>query len=263
MLGFGLRLTPNGHLLAEEQPDAPGIDPQAQRRLAEAFAQGSGNGLVHLGAAEIGQALPPVFAWWRAFAARYVSALCLQASGREDDATLPAVPAPDAGECASLVLTAPMMEGAEYLTEAVLLSLWGELTLAFAAAFTAAGTGLQRFLTDLNPAWNLVGRVHFNLAENRRDAEQPFAFMATDTTRLSAQARAQHLPLGQALQEYAGAAQRDKLLPLLLPVQRAAERSSWPGLSGPPIAAHAGTVGPDRPGHGDRRGTRPVTVKTL
>ena len=46
--------------------------------------------------------------------------------------------------------------------------------------------------------------------------------MATYTSRLSAQARAQHVPLGQALREYAGSANRDKLLSLLLPVQRAA-----------------------------------------
>ena len=51
--------------------------------------------------------------------------------------------------------------------------------------------------------------------------------MATYTTRLSAQAKAQHVPLGQALREYAGAANRDKLLSLLLPVQRAAEHCAW------------------------------------
>ena len=94
---------------------------------------------------------------------------------------------------------------------------------ALAASLAAAGTDLQAFLTALNPAWNLVGRVHFNLAENRRDPDRPFAFLATYTTRLSAQAKAQHVPLGQALREYAGAANRDKLLSLLLPVQRAAE----------------------------------------
>jgi hypothetical protein len=224
---FGLRLTPQGHLVAEAQDDAPEIDAQVLTRLTEAFARGSGYGLVRLGAGEVGQALPPVFVWWRAFATRYVGALCLNASGREEDATLPTVPALDAGECASLVLTAPMMTGAEYLTEAVLLALWDDMALAFAAALADSGLGLQRFLNALNPAWNLVGRVHFNLAENRRDAEQPFAFMATYTTRLSAQARAQHVPLGQALREYAGPANRDKLLSLLLPVQRAAEHCDW------------------------------------
>jgi superfamily II DNA or RNA helicase len=224
---LGLRLTPQGHLIAEDQDDAPEIESRVGTRLVEAFAQGSGYGLVRLGAGEVGQALPPVFVWWRSFAARYIGAVCLNASGREDDATIPVVAPPDAGDLRSLVLTAPMMTGAEYLTEAVLLALWDETALAFAAALAASGTGLQRFLNTMNAAWNLVGRVHFNLAENRRDEEQPFAFMATYTTRLSAQARAQHVPLGQALQEYAGAANRDKLLSLLLPVKRAAERCEW------------------------------------
>jgi superfamily II DNA or RNA helicase len=227
MSRFGLRLTPQGHLVAEDQEDAPEIDAHARTRLAEAFARGSGYGLVRLGAGEVGQSLPPAFVWWRAFATRYVGALCLNATDREDGATLPDVPALDANDLASLVYSAPMMEGAEYLTEAVLLALWDEMALAFAAALAASGTGLQRFLNGLNPAWNLVGRVHFNLAENRRDAEQPFAFIATYTTRLSAQARAQHVPLGQALREYAGAANRDKLLSLLVPVQRAAEHCEW------------------------------------
>src|SRR5207249_7498014 len=83
------------------------------------------------------------------------------------------------------------------------------------------------FLKRRNPAWNLVGRVHFNLAENRRDEKAPFAFLATYTTRLSAHAKAQHVPLGQALREYAGAANKDRLLSLLLPVQRAAETCAW------------------------------------
>ena len=59
------------------------------------------------------------------------------------------------------------------------------------------------------PAVELVGRVYFHLAENKRDADAPFAFLATYTTRLSAPRRGpQHLPLGQALREYAGAATR-------------------------------------------------------
>jgi superfamily II DNA or RNA helicase len=222
-----LRLTPQGHLFAEEQDDAPDISEATSNRLKDAFGRGSGYGLVQLGAGEVGHALPPVFVWWRAFAARYIGAVCLNASGQDDDATVPAVPPFNAGECASLVLAAPMMTGAEYLTEAVLRMLWDDMAQTFAAALAAAGTGLQRFLNGLNPAWNLVGRVHFNLAENRRDAEMPFAFMATYTTRLTAQARVQHVPLGQALREYAGAANRDKLLSLLLPVQRAAERCEW------------------------------------
>jgi non-specific serine/threonine protein kinase len=90
-----------------------------------------------------------------------------------------------------------------------------------------AKCGVQDFLKRRNPAWNLVGRVHFNLAENRKYAEAPFAFLATYTTRLSAHAKAQHLPLGQALREYAGAPNKDRLLSLLVPVQLASETCPW------------------------------------
>ena len=226
---LGLRLTPHGRLSVEERDDGPDIDAAASIRLIDAFARGAGYGLVWLGAAEVGQALPPLFVWWRDFAALYVGSLCLHASAMEAEerGKLPSVPAPTAAELSSLALTAPMMAGAEYLSQDVLLALWDEMERAFTASLASAKVGLQTFLTTLNRAWNLVGRVHFNLAENRRDPDQPFAFMATYTTRLSAQAKAQHVPLGQALREYAGAANWDKLLSLLLPMQRAAEHCAW------------------------------------
>jgi superfamily II DNA or RNA helicase len=229
MARLGLRLTPHGRLSVEDQDDGPDIDAAASIRLIDAFARGTGYGLVWLGAVEVGQALPPLFNWWRDFAALYVGSLCLHPSSSEAEERikLPRVPAPATAELSSLVLNAPIMAGAEYLTEDVLLALWDEMEQAFAASLAAAKVGLQAFLTGLNRAWNLVGRVHFNLAENRRDPDQPFAFMATYTTRLSAQAKAQHVPLGQALREYAGTANRDKLLSLLLPMQRAAEHCAW------------------------------------
>jgi hypothetical protein len=224
---LSLRLTPQGHLLAEHADDAPAMDAATATRLRTKFAAGSGHGLLRLGAAELGHVLPPVFVWWRDFAARYVAALCLQPPAADVAQALPTIPPPTEAELATLVLTAPMMAGAEYLTTDVLASLWTAIADAMAASLAASGNELQDALKALNPAWNLVGRVHFNLAENRRDPDAPFAFMATYTTQLSAQARAQHLPLGEALRAYAGRANRDKLLALLLPVQRAAERSAW------------------------------------
>ena len=228
---MGLRLTPQGHLLLEEADDAPRMDETRAAALVAAFAQGTGSGLVRLGAAEIGQLLPPALAWWRGFASQYVVSLCLQARATSGDAESfsaePDVPAPTEGELASLVLTAPMMPGAEYLTPDVLRSLWAEIGTAFAASLASAKTDLQSFLKTLNPSWNLVGRVFFNLAENHGDPESPFAFVATYTTQLSAHAKAQHLPLGQALRDYAGGSNRSKLLSLLVPVQRAAATCPW------------------------------------
>lgn len=162
-----LRLTPHGHLLLEGNDEAPVLDEQVAARLADAFGRGTGYGLLRLGAGEVGQALPPAFVWWRDFAVRYVGAVCLHASGAAWDAS-PAVirstvPPPTEGELATLVLTAPMMPGAEYLNGDVLLGLLGELSAAFAASLVESGTELQTFLKALNPAWNLIGRVHFNL----------------------------------------------------------------------------------------------------
>jgi superfamily II DNA or RNA helicase len=217
-----LRLTPLGHLVCEPSADAPDMDDQAASRLTAAFARGTGAGLLRLGAGEVGQPLPPVFAWWRHFAGRYVAALC-----HRETADIAEIPPPTEAELAELVLTAPMMAGAEYLTQTVLRDLWQDIGQAFSHALAAAGEDAQTVLKSLNPAWNLVGRVHFNLAENRRDPAAPFAFMATYTTELSAQGRARHLPLGQALRDYAGGANRDKLLALLAPVQRAAQACDW------------------------------------
>src|SRR5215475_2095751 len=110
-----LRLTPHGHLVLEEAADAPELDERIASRLSAAFARGSGDGLVQLGAGEVGHALPSLFLWWRGFAGQYVAALCLQPGN--PDGALPEVPPPDEAELAARVLTAPMMAGAEYLTQ--------------------------------------------------------------------------------------------------------------------------------------------------
>ncbi|WP_026606760.1 SNF2 helicase-associated domain-containing protein [Methylocapsa acidiphila] len=51
--------------------------------------------------------------------------------------------------------------------------------------------------------------------------------MATYTTGLSAAATAQHLPSGEALRQYAGAKNKNELLSVLRPVQRAADKWDW------------------------------------
>src|SRR5467141_2246908 len=219
-------LTPHGHLILSEDRDASALEPELARRLQNAFARGSGHGLLQLGASEVGVALPPVFCYWREFGARYVTALCTRPDG-ETRSTITHHPSPPDAELAWLALAAPPMTGAEYLTASVLQSLWQELDIAFGLELSESKCGIQEFLKRCNAAWNLVGRVHFNLAENRKDDAAPFAFLATYTTRLSAHTKAQHLPLGQALGEYAGAANKHRLLSLLVPVQRASEACPW------------------------------------
>jgi superfamily II DNA or RNA helicase len=217
-----LALTPRGHLLFTAAGDV--LQPALSRTLESAFARGSGHGLLELGAAEVGTPLPADFSYWRDFAARYVTAICTHP---DLDAHESPIPAPSHAELDAFAAAAPPMTGTEYATASVLETLWTEIAAAFRFELAESKASVQAFLQGKSPAWHLVGRVHFNLAENRRDDEAPFAFLATYTTQLSTQAKAQHLPLGRALSEYAGAANKSRLLSLLLPVQRAAAECPW------------------------------------
>ncbi|PKO90902.1 MAG: ATP-dependent helicase [Betaproteobacteria bacterium HGW-Betaproteobacteria-10] len=221
-MSFALQLTPRGHLLLGADAAAPPLAEALAERLVAAFARGAGHGLLHLGAAEVTSALPPLWAFWRDFAARYVTALT--ATPEEGEI---AVAVPDALVLETLCLDAPPMRGVEYLTPEILRAFWVEIEAAVKVELAAFGGALPDFLKAQHPAWNLVGRVHFNLAENRKDAECPFAFLATYTSRLSAHGKAQHLPLSQALAEFSGGRKKAQLLSLLLPVQKAAEGCAW------------------------------------
>ncbi len=216
---LGIGLSPQGHLFLTHDADAPRLDERLHDRLRRAFERGPGHGLLLLGADEVGTVLPPVHSYWREFGGRYVTALCTQQAAP--------ITAPASDELDRIARAAPPMMGAEYLSAAVLEALWREIDAAFGMELSESKCSVQDFLRRRNPAWNLVGRVHFNLAENRKDSDAPFAFLATYTTRLSAHAKAQHLPLGEALREYAGAANKQRLLSLLVPVQRASEKCPW------------------------------------
>jgi non-specific serine/threonine protein kinase len=222
-------LTPQGHLVLAPVDEARTLPGNLRDRLESAFERGVGHGLLELGIREVGTALPADFAYWRDFAGRYVTTLCTseEAAGGAIPAALSIVATPPVEVLAEVVSAAPPMPGGEYLNVDVLAALWAQIDTACRAERVDAKQTLQEFLKERNPAWHLVGRVHFNLAENRSDEEAPFAFLATYTTRLSAQARAQHLPLAEALREYAGAKNKARLLSLLKPVQEGATQCAW------------------------------------
>ena len=118
------------------------------------------------------------------------------------------------------------MPGGEYLTTNALGSLWADVLGAWRAEISVWTGTVQQWLAAKDPAWSVVGRVHLHLAENRRDPEHPFAFLATYTTGLAANGKPQHRPLGEAVREASSAADRRRLLALLQPVHRASERSA-------------------------------------
>ena len=111
------------------------------------------------------------------------------------------------------------MRGGEFLTSDLLEKLWREFGALVIRE--SAMAGLSEWLKSKNPLWHTVGRVTFHLAENKRDPNRPFAFLATYTHRLSDQGKPQHLPLARALQEYAGSKNKAALTSLLAPVHSA------------------------------------------
>ena len=219
-------LTPHGRLLLEPSAEAQPLAADVAERLQQAFAGGDGHGLLQLGAREVTTALPAVLGYWRDFGKLFVTAVCTQPGIDEAGAKL-VLPASPRDQMIALAAAAPPMTGGEALTFETLEALWHQMGWALRAQLGESQLPLSEQLKRWSPGWNLVGRVHVHLAENRLDEEAPFAFLATYTPRLLQHGKAQHLPLGEALREYAGEARREQLLSLLLPVQRAAAQCDW------------------------------------
>ena len=224
-----LRLTPAGHLRWEPSGDeaaraesAPPIGEERMRSIRTAFQADWREALFTLAAEKTPVQDLPGLRYWQQLAERYLTGLCHVPEEAERFEVEPPTPA----DCAHFILTAPPMQGGEYLGEDVLRRIWERLDEWVHEAVAAAG-GLAAFLQGRAPGWHQVGRVCFHLAENRGDDARPFAFMATYASGFGAAGRLKHLPLRKALEQYAGAKNRAALVKLLSPVQQAAEVCGW------------------------------------
>ena len=219
MPSFGIAFSPHGvpRLDALAEGAAP-----LDASIETAFAKGAGHGVLALAALSADQELAPEVQFLRELARLFLAAACkVPELESQKDATIP-----PPTELEAWRLSVPPMTGAEYLTEAAARALFDAVAAAFRAEWKDAGGTLERFLARFGSLFHLVGRVCFHLAENKRDEDVPFAFLATYTTKVSANERLKHLPLRKALDEYAGARNKGALLSLLAPIQRAAEESA-------------------------------------
>ncbi|MBI3621810.1 MAG: DEAD/DEAH box helicase [Nitrospirae bacterium] len=218
-----LALTPAGCLLLREgKEDGAGAPDAWLKRVAVAFSSSQPAGLFSLAATRPDAPPPPALSFWRDFTCHYLTHLCRtpESAGNRLDPIDP----PSTTELAAMLLSAPPMQGGEYLSAEVLRTLWVDLDTWTRNAVAASEEGLGGWLKKHAAIWRQVGRVCFHLAENTRDPELPFAFLATYAPRLSKEGRVQYQPLGKALQEYAGERNKQALINLLLPVQRASEK---------------------------------------
>ncbi len=237
-MNLRIRVSPHGRLLCEPIADgaedssgtAAELTDGSAQLLCESFRRSSAEGLLLLAEPRVAETLPPDLLFWREDARRFFQAVCQLDEERltEFAEAKSGTPLRQRNDLALAVLIAeaPPMRGLEYLTPTVLNALWDELAELVRRRGAQTEGGLPAFLRAVNPFQHLLGRVTFHLAENKRDESRPFAFMATYSHRVSARAAVQHLPLAQALKQYAGERDQAKLAELLAPVRAAADGSA-------------------------------------
>ena len=243
-------VTPQGRLLCEfvASTETAGSITTAEIDAVRAeFEHGTAQGLFYLVASLTGSALPPDLLFWRDWSQRFFDAVSqldeeqLEAWNTASSKSKSRKPAsggaatskdtvfprpPDDLALAVIIADAPPMRGLEYLTADVLKRIWNDLVDLVSLRAAETDGGVAAFLRAVNPQRHLLGRVTFHLAEHKRDVDRPFAFLATYAHRMSSRARVQHLPLAQALKQYADERDQSKLAELLAPVRAAAGEST-------------------------------------
>ncbi|MDH4203538.1 MAG: DEAD/DEAH box helicase [Phycisphaerae bacterium] len=213
-----IKLTPAGHLRWVSEGPSDSLSTGIKTTFEQDWAQG----LFVLGAEKIDPVDSQTLRYWQNIANHYLTDLC---HTPESENTI-SIASPDEGELSTWLLTAPPMIGGEYLSVDMLRSIWVELDQWVRQQIRVSG-GTKAFLKSFAPKWHQVGRVCFHLAENKADQSCPFAFLATYSTGFSSGGNLKHLPLRNALEQYAGSKNRSVLINLLSPVQQAASTVPW------------------------------------
>ena len=217
-----LHISPRGHLLLSPEAASDLISGDAaKKKVLHAFTRSTAEGLFTLGSL-LDHSDDLSLNYWKDFSVRFLSKLCRK-STVFNEYLFPIDP-PSDEELALIVSGIPPAIGAEYLNTTILATLWSDLSKWTTEALSESGLSLSDWLKNKAPKWHQVGRVCFHLAENPNDPKYPFAFMATYAPSIAKSGRVQFLPLGNALQEYAGAKNKAKLVELLEPVHQASKQ---------------------------------------
>ena len=213
---YAMRLSPIGHLLLDGADHHPYLS-----TLHSLFQRDWREGLFQLAADKMLIDSPSV-QFWQEIAKTYLTELCHV----PENAMFASVEEPGTDQLSSWVLKAPPMRGGEYLSVSLLRAMWKQLN-AWVAQTAEKARSLHGFLQQRAPKWHKVGRVCFHLAENKKDPNRPFAFLATYSTGFGSSGQLKHLPLKKALDEYSGNRNHQGLVKLLTPVQKAADQCAW------------------------------------
>ncbi len=210
---MSISILPSGHLFANHS----GMNGLPEE-VVEWFLQSVEIAILRLAAAKLEvKNYSPVFSYWQNFARMFI-----ERSRHASHADAYSLTVSDHEELSDFLEQAPPMLGGEYLSISVLEGLWSKLSEVLVIELKPFNNNLFAYLASYNVDWQKIGSVCFHLAENKSNKILPFAFLATYTKNHSSK-NAQHVPLGQALKEYACENDKEQLIHLLSPVQRAAQ----------------------------------------
>ena len=116
----------------------------------------------------------------------------------------------------------PFSLGAEYINRSWIALQYMYLNNAFAEALKNYDGTVKMFLEEKSQDLRVPERIFFHLVETKKEETDPFAFLATYSTR-DEENKVRHLPLSYALEEYRD--DRDKLINLLSCLSKVTEVS--------------------------------------
>lgn len=190
--------------------------------LHKKFSQDWREGWFHLAADKIVCNQDLSLRFWQEIAKEYITNLC----HIPEEVEFSPINAPGVDRLNEWLLKMPPMIGGEYLSLSRLREMWEQMNFWVEMMANRRG-GIHSFLQNRAPKWQQVGKVCFHLAENKKDAERPFAFLATYSTGFSVTGKLKHLPLKKALEQSSRESDHQSLVKLLTPVQKAAQCCPW------------------------------------
>lgn len=190
--------------------------------LDKKFSEDWRKGWFYLASDRIQYDAYPSLSFWQGIAKEYITELC----HLPEEMELPCEIAPKQNFFKARLYQMPPMKGGEYLSLSCLQEMWQQIHI-WTKKNTKEYANIHVFLQEQAPKWQQVGKVCFHLAENKKDQNRPFAFLATYSIGFSQQGNIQHQPLKKALEESIRANSNQSLIKLLSPVQKAADLCPW------------------------------------
>ncbi len=120
------------------------------------------------------------------------------------------------------------LEQGEAVAQELLDHWWQQTCTSLAREEVQIGlSSFRRFIEICYPTFAQIGRIHFHLAEAPAGSAQPFAFLATVTTKQGEKTRVQHRPLGLVVADSAASEHKELLSSLLAPLAQIAAANEF------------------------------------